>query len=175
VPSRATASSEREALRIKFRPKHLRLLFIGESPPASGRFFYQKNSGLYRAMRGAFHIAAPPIDDRNFLETFQASGCYLIDLCPEPVDRLAATSRRTLCRNNESALSRMIVALQPSIVATLLRSIETNVSRAISNSRWRGPCLHLPYPGRWHHHRAVFVETLVPAIRDLIREKRGAV
>jgi len=73
---------ERETLRESFRPKRIRILFIGEAPPASGRFFYSANSGLYRAMRDAFRTVDPQIDDENFLSLFQALGCYLTDLSP---------------------------------------------------------------------------------------------
>jgi hypothetical protein len=50
----APAEVERERLRLRYRPVLIRLLFIGESPPASGRFFYRQDSGLYRAIRDAF-------------------------------------------------------------------------------------------------------------------------
>jgi hypothetical protein len=32
---------QREILRRSFRPARVRVLFVGESPPASGRFFSQ--------------------------------------------------------------------------------------------------------------------------------------
>jgi hypothetical protein len=83
---------EREALRESFRPKRIRLLFIGEAPPASGRFFYSCNSGLYRAMTEAFKTVNPRINDENFLRVFQASGCYMVDLCSKPIDQLAASA-----------------------------------------------------------------------------------
>ena len=41
------AALAREHLRRRYRPAHVDLLFIGEAPPASGRFFYQADSGLY--------------------------------------------------------------------------------------------------------------------------------
>jgi hypothetical protein len=50
---------EREALRESFRPKPIRILFVGEAPPASGRFFYSANSGLYRAMRDVLKHSIP--------------------------------------------------------------------------------------------------------------------
>ncbi len=78
------------------------MLFIGESPPASGRFFYHRDSGLYRATCDAFQIIDPAINDENFLAAFQAMGCYLIDLCPDPVDRLDPPSRRAACRAGEA-------------------------------------------------------------------------
>jgi hypothetical protein len=162
------AMRKRETLRRRFRPARLRLLFIGESPPASGRFFYRGDSGLYRAMRDAFRAIDASITDTNFLSIFQASGCYLIDLCPTPVDHLDAKSRRAACLASEALLSRTISRLQPTAIATVVRSIEDNVARAASRADWDGVFIHLPYPGRWSGHRAVFVDTLLPAIGPLL-------
>ncbi len=154
------------AARRKFRPAQVKMLFIGESPPASGRFFYRGDSGLYRAMREAFEAIDPSLTDATFLAAFQAAGCYLIDLCPRPVDHLDSKSRREACRASEEGLARTIVRLQPSAIATLLRSIEANVLRAASGAKWNGPFIHLPYPGRWVQHRKIFVDTLVSSIGD---------
>ncbi len=154
----------RETLRRMFRPACLRFLFIGESPPASGKFFYRADSGLYRAMRDAFRVVAPSINDENFLEAFQSSGCYLVDLCPEPVDRLNPKSRRDVCRASEGLLSQEIAQLQPQVIVSVLRSIEGNVIRAASRASWRGPFINLPYPGRWLRHREAFLHTLVPVL-----------
>lgn len=162
------ARRQRERLRQKFRPAAVRLLFIGESPPASGRFFYRRDSGLYRAMREAFQVIDPSITDSTFLTVFQESGFYLFDLCPEPVDHLSATERRDACRRAEGNLSRVIDRLQPAMIATLLRSIESNVLASIAAAHWRGSVLHLPYPGRWKHHREAFLRELVPTIRSLV-------
>jgi hypothetical protein len=46
------------------------MLFVGESPPASGRLFYHADSGLYRAIRQAFLSAFPDLKDADFLESF---------------------------------------------------------------------------------------------------------
>jgi hypothetical protein len=146
----------------------VRLLFIGESAPASGRFFYQGDSGLYRAMRDAFRVVDPAIDDENFFAVFQASGCYLVDLCRKPVDGLDTIRRRAACRAGEGSLSKMIIELQPAMIATLLRSIEGNVARSLLRTGWRGPIVHLPYPGRWARNKGVFVEVLAPVIAELI-------
>jgi hypothetical protein len=146
----------------------VRLLFIGESAPASGRFFYQADSGLYRAMRDAFHMADPAIDDENFFVVFQGLGCYLVDLCRRPVDGLDPKSRRAACRAGERSLSNMIIELQPAMIATLLRSIEENVARSLVPTGWRGPIVHLPYPGRWARNKKVFMNALGPIIGELI-------
>lgn len=158
---------DRERLRESFRPAHIQLLFIGESPPASGRFFYSANSGLYRAMRMAFQIADATIDDENFLALFQKRGCYLTDLCDEPIDQLGPHERRARRRNGERDLARQLRRLRPMMIAPVLRSIVKNVENATSLARWHGRILQLPYPGRWLRNREAFLETLVPVIRGL--------
>ena len=156
-----------EVLRRRFLPSPLQLLFIGESPPASGRFFYRADSGLYRAMRDAFQAADPSITDDAFLATFQASGCHLIDLCPEPVDHLDLKSRRAACHAGEPSLTRAIARLRPPMIVTVVRSIEDNVLRAAHRAGWHPPFLHLSYPGRWSRYRNEFVESLQGVIRAL--------
>jgi hypothetical protein len=158
---------ERERLRRSFLPLRVQLLFIGESPPASGRFFYSADSGLYRAMRAAFRIADVKIDDENFLATFRARGCYLTDLSHEPVDHLDPPLRRAMRSNGEKFLAREITRLQPGIIAPVLRSIAGNVENAVARANWQGPILQFPYPGRWSRHREAFIEDLVPVIRRL--------
>jgi len=162
---------ERERLRLSYRPEAVRLLFIGESPPASGRFFYRGDSGLYRAMREAFQIADQSIGDETFFTAFQAAGCYLIDLCLEPVDDLDSKSRRTAHMAGEPSLSGAIAQLRPPVIATLLRSIEGNVTSAVSRAKWSGRVIHLPYPGRWSRHKEAFVRAIVPTICDLLHER----
>ena len=160
----------RESLRRAFRPAQIQLLFAGEAPPVSGRFFYRGDSGLYRAMRDAFAAIDPSIAGTDFLSRFREAGCYLVDLCPEPVDRLAPASRRAVCRASEASFARTITQLQPKMIATLVRSIEGNVIEAASRAGWRGPFVHLPYPGRWDRHRKVFVELLQPALLATLKE-----
>jgi len=163
----APMQAERERLRRRYCPERIRMLFIGESPPASGRFFYRQDSGLYRAIRDAFRMVDPSITDDTFLEIFQNSGCYLIDACTDPVDQLDARSRRTACLAGELALTRNIRQLEPAAIVTLLNSIRDNVRRAAAQALWRGPILEVPYPGRWASHRKTFLERLVPQLKQL--------
>ena len=165
---------ERESLRETFRPKQIRLLFVGEAPPASGRFFYSQNSGLYRAMREAFKKVDPRIDDENFLSIFQASGCYLTDLCEEPVDQLKTEPRRRARIAGETLLAKKLIELRPKKVAPLLRAIASHVSRAAVLANWHGEMIPLPYPGRWSRHREEFVKVLRPVLRQLLASSRDA-
>jgi hypothetical protein len=158
---------ERERVRESFRPRRIRILFIGEAPPASGRFFYSANSGLYRAMRDAFTAVNPRIDDKNFLRLFQASGCYLTDLYPKPVDHLDANSRHRARIAGEGILSEKLIRLRPEKIAPVLRAITNHVKNAALQANWRGEIIELPYPGRWHRHRVQFLEALEPILQGL--------
>jgi len=159
------AALARERLRRRYRPAHVDLLFIGEAPPASGRFFYQADSGLYRAMRGAFFAALPELRDADFLESFRTLDCYLVDLCGKPVDRLDPPERKQARTEGEVPLSRMVRRLQPGTVITVVRAIAPNVIRAQQLSNWTGVHLVLPYPGRWKQHRGAFEELLIPVLK----------
>lgn len=162
------SSNARERLRKCYCPDRVQILFVGESPPASGRFFYQADSGLYRAVRDTFLTAFPRLQKTEFLDSFRSLGCYLVDLCGEPVDKMTPGVRRRTCRACESRLSRTIRALRPKIIVTIVRSISANVRRAQQQARWSGLHLELPYPGRWHRHRMQFRRRLVPLLRRTV-------
>jgi len=44
----------RSSLRESFRPTDVKILFIGESPPAGGTFFFAADSNLFRYTNAAF-------------------------------------------------------------------------------------------------------------------------
>jgi len=161
----------RERLRARYRPDRVRLLFVGEAPPASGRFFYQADSGLYRAMRDAFTGVFPSVGESDFLESFRELGCYLVDLCDRPVDRLPRRQRIKACHEGEPRLARTLKRLQPDVVVALVRSTAPNVTRAQRRSGWSGRYVKLPYPGRWHHHRVAFIRGITPVLRRMLSPK----
>lgn len=162
-----TRALSREPLRRRYRPVRVRILFVGEAPPASGRFFYQADSGLYRAVRGTFIRALPALERRDFLKSFRSLGCYLVDLCGKPVDRLVPKDRRNACIDGEARLSAMIRRLRPMAVVTLVRSIAPNVRRALRRAKWEGRYIEVPYPGRWLRHRIEFEKQIVGFLQTL--------
>ena len=56
---------------------------------------------------------------------------------------------------------------EPAVVITVAKSIAYNVERAEKFANWSGVRVTLPYPGRWHRHRAVFLKGLTPVLRNL--------
>jgi hypothetical protein len=165
-------ATPREKLRRRYLPLRVRVLFVGESPPSSGRFFYNEDSGLYRAVRDTLLRAIPSLRDVDFLPAFHDLGCYLVDLCGEPVDHLKRKQRTYACQEGEAHLQRTIQRLKPEIIVTVVRSIAPNVRRVLESADWKGQHLELPYPGRWRHHRIVFEKELIPVLRTLIRKPR---
>ena len=158
----------KERLRRSYRPGRVRLLFVGEAPPASGRFFYQADSGLYRAVRHTFVEALPRLLDADFLTSFRDLGCYLVDLCGRPVDQLDRKERRQVCIEGEARLGRLVRQLQPESMITIVRSIAANVIRVQEHAGWTGKHLVLPYPGRWQRHRDAFAAEFVPFLRKTL-------
>jgi len=155
---------KRETLRRRYKPDKVTILFIGEAPPRSGRFFYQGDSGLYRAVRDTFVAAFPTLTEDKFLESFYASGCYLVDLCGQPVDHRPPKVRAAICLGCEGRLEQAVRCTRPKIVVTLVRSIRASVERALAKARWSGIRLEPPYPGRWKHHRVEFQRQLAPLL-----------
>lgn len=162
----------RERLRRHYRPSPVRILFVGEAPPASGRFFYQADSGLYRAMRDTFVTAFPFLSESEFLNSFRSLGCYLVDLCGQPVDQMPRDARQCACRSGEIRLAGMIRRLKPKIIIAIVKSIGVNVRRARDRAGWSGPYLELPYPGRWHRQRIEFERRLVPLLLERLARPR---
>lgn len=72
--------SATQQTRQDYLPDVVRVLFIGESPPAGGTFFYYANSNLYRATYEGLAAGELGAADGNFRRCFQHAGCYLEDL-----------------------------------------------------------------------------------------------
>jgi hypothetical protein len=160
MENKKLSAQGRERLKRRYRPASVRVLFVGEAPPASGRFFYQADSGLYRALRDTFANVFPGVGERDFLESFQSLGCYLVDLCGRPVDHLPLNQRLKASSDSEVRLAGVLKRFRPEIVITVVRSISANVRRSEQRANWSGIHIELPYPGRWHHHRAAFLKEL---------------
>jgi hypothetical protein len=77
-----------ERLRRSFRPKQITTLFVGESPPHGGTFFYKRDSLLYHRMKESFG------ETSNFLPAFQAKGFILDDLVLYPINQIQNKNER---------------------------------------------------------------------------------
>ena len=158
-------TQHRERLRQRYRPSRVRVLFVGEAPPASGRFFYKANSGLYCAIRDVFVKVFPAIEQEEFLASFCRLECYLVDLCGTPVDRLSIRQRKIARARAEVRFRQILKDTSPMILVTVVKAISNNIQRARELANWKGPCFELPYPGRWKRHRVQFERDLAAILR----------
>jgi hypothetical protein len=140
-----------EAIRLRYKPYNVRLLLIGESPPASGKFFYLK-SGMTTFTARAFEEAhgIEFKDQAAFLDYFRACGCYLYDLSHLPVDQLPRKEREEQLQKNVKALAQRIREAKPSVVAVVLKRIEGYVREALAGSGRNPRLFVLPFPGMGH-------------------------
>src|SRR5947207_15177296 len=134
-----------EVTRLRFRPEQITTLFVGESAPASGDFFYYGTSAMTHYMREAIESALGKTDD--FLETFKGYGWYLDDLSLIPVDKLPKPERLRTCVAAQASLTERIAAYQPQVIVTLLLSVKEIVEAAAVAAGSSAVRYAVPFPG----------------------------
>ena len=134
-----------EKLRKSFGPGLITTLFVGESAPDSGRFFYNSDSSLFYAMKRAFG------NRETFLEDFKKKGFYLDDLVRTPINKL---ERRERSRRREEAvpeLAKRLVEYKPKAVVVVMRAILPMVRQAMrmAGISYEPFCVPHPAFGNW--------------------------
>ncbi|HWA94624.1 MAG TPA: hypothetical protein VG844_08470 [Terracidiphilus sp.] len=134
-----------EELRICFRPDRITTLFVGESAPQSGRFFYSSNSSLFHAMKRAFG------EGTIFLEDFKRKGFYLDDLVLVPVNKLERSERTRLRWTSVAGLTERLVEYKPRAVVVVMKAIMPMVREAMRNAGLMREPFCIPHPafGNW--------------------------
>jgi len=141
-----------EAIRARYRPKRIVTLFVGESAPASGAFFYYGNTALAREMARAT-TAAGLIGAGDFLDQFKAYGWYLDDLVLTPINQLERAARKKQCRDAQKSLADRIAEYQPRAIVSLLLSIKDIVEDAAIAAGSDAPRYAVPFPGNGQQTR----------------------
>jgi hypothetical protein len=82
-------------LRRPYVPERISLVIIAESPPASGRYFYNPagatSEPLFTALMKQLRFS--PVSKEEGLRKFQRRGWVLVDATYEPVNQLTGSSR----------------------------------------------------------------------------------
>jgi putative transcriptional regulator len=139
------SASDTKKLRARYRPAKIKVLFVGEAPPAGGTFFYAGNSQMYRHLRETLQSRLG--DPHDFLQAFKDRGYFLDDLVLEPFDQIPAKKRAPILRQNVPLLAQRMTRYQPEIVVTLLKRIGPYVEDAISQARADVKHYCVPFPG----------------------------
>ena len=144
----ASATVDTQTLRSRYRPRHVRVLLVGESPPVGGTFFYAANSNLYRYTRQAFVCAFErewPTDE-SFLDFLRKFGFFLEDLCLEPINGMTKSDRRSARAEGEQSLTDRLVSMQPHYVAVTPKAIANHVTRSLASAGIDVQPALLPFP-----------------------------
>lgn len=155
----------REATRHDYMPEELRVLFVGESPPTGGTFFYDANSILFTATREAFMKAMPSLSrEPDFLRAFQRMGCYLEDLSLDPIDKLPDKEKRRARTEAVAGLTRRLKGMTPTDVVLVVKGIRPNAEKALAKADITDVPVHaLPFPGQWW--RADYIAELTTLVK----------
>jgi hypothetical protein len=162
-----------ERLRRRYRPDDIVVLFVAESAPAGGSFFYQADSNLFFATREACELAFGSVPQgRDFLRWFQARGFWLYDLAKRPVNRQRGRPRKLAVSAGVAELADLIAEAEPDFVVAVKTSIESDVRQAADRAGLRGNrILVLPFP--LYQWRDVYVRELARFFGHEDRERKA--
>jgi len=150
-----------EELRRSFQPHRITTLFVGESPPRSGKFFYQRNTGLYRTMQLVFNW------EGDFLTEFKAKGFYFDDLSLVPVNGMKSKERRRQLEASVPSLATRLEEYKPASVVTVGRSVDSLIRKAVEVASLDIPIHSTTYPGRFQSLRDRFQQEMAEIIPQL--------
>lgn len=155
--------SSNEELRSRYKPNEISILFVGESEPAKGDFFYCSTGPFYTNIRNAVwpHIKRSDV----FLTDFKFAGMFLDDLVLEPIDNLSRAQRKSKAENSVQALSDRIKLAAPKMIFSLMLGVAPYVEKAAEASNLNIPVHHLPFPGNGHQNK--FKQTLQGILTDI--------
>jgi hypothetical protein len=141
-----TIVAEIKTVRARYWPRDISTLFIGESAPSSGDFFYYGGNQLWREMKRAVEAAFRPGDD--FLERFKAYGWYLDDLVLRPINDLPRVDRKKACLEAQDSLVSRIKEYRPRAIVCLLLGIKPFVKAAAKAAGCNAPFYAVAFPVR---------------------------
>jgi hypothetical protein len=140
--------NETETIRTSFRPQCITTLFVGESAPHGGKFFYRGNSQAFRYMKEAL------CGKGDFLAWFKAQGYFLDDLILRPANKKTKKERRRLRWKNVPSLAERLSVYRPAAVIALMIGIEPMVRAAIAEAGMSDiPFSATPFPGNGQQGR----------------------
>lgn len=162
---------ETEKKRLEYKPDEIKVLFIGESPPSGGKFFFLNESDLYKNTRDCFlKVFNGQFEECDFLRYFKSLGCYLDDLCFEPVDNLPSEIRKNICANSVDDLAIRIRQYKPLVIIVVIKRIEKEVNKAIEKSGVNLKPKFLPFP-RYAWQQEKYKNELEEILFNLIKER----
>lgn len=161
-------------LRSKHEPEHPRLIFVAESPPASGKYFYDPTGILSESLFAAMMqlvLSSRPQSVVNGLDAFRASGYVLVDATYQPVNKdLTDNQRRDVILRDYPLLKEDLLSLTPdqdiplilikkNVCLILEPMLARDAFRVLNDGRI------IPFPSHWH--REAFQTKMEPLLQSI--------
>jgi hypothetical protein len=146
-------SANYKRMRNDYVPENLRTVFVLESPPKSGEYFYNSNGRvteqLFSAMMRVLRLSVS--SKAAGLRAFQRRGFIVVDASYEPVNGLPDKAREKKILESFPSLVSDLISLDPAksvplvvVKANICRLLKPRLSRegfTIANSE------DIPFPG----------------------------
>jgi hypothetical protein len=122
-------------LRRVYEPENIRLVIVAESPPASGKYFYDATGSTNEPLFAAImlQLGRSPISKEVGLRELQERGWVLVDATYQPVDKLtkeASHDRDAIIASDYPLLLDDLASLMPNRSIPLVL-IKANVCRIL--------------------------------------------
>ncbi len=121
-------------LRNKYLPKCLKFVFILESPPASGKYFYDDQGSISEPLFSAMMklLNFKPRNKRDGLDYFANTGHFLVDATYESVNKFSDTDRdKKILENYENLIADLENLSNPTQIEFIL--VKANVCRLLES------------------------------------------
>lgn len=147
-------------LRNKYRPKNLKIVFVVESPPASGQYFYDEDGSVSEPLFFAMMklLKFNPQNKRDGLCYFAESGHFLVDATYEPVNKFTGKIRENkILKNFENLVADLKKLGDPKKINIIL--IKANICHLLeprllsSGFNVQNNGMVIPFPTHGHQNR----------------------
>jgi hypothetical protein len=159
-------------LRNQFTPPSPKLIFVAESPPASGKYFYAPDGGtnepLFAAMMKCVLKIKPEAKEPG-LEAFKQNGFLLVDSTYEPINKgLSEIQRDGKILEGYDSLVKDLISID-STKKTPLILIKANICKLLEPKllddgfHVKNNGVTIPFPVVW------YLNTFCKLIQELIK------
>ena len=164
-------------LRRAYTPERLKLAIVAESPPASGKYFYDDKAKVSEPLFAALMQHVGFVDDRpvtkvDGLRRFQQKGWLLVDATYEPVNELPDRQKADVIKRDYASLRHDLDGLGgPDLIlikANICRLLEPLLVRDGFNVLNRGRVVYFPSNGRQPDFHRQFGDIMRHAPRNVV-------
>jgi hypothetical protein len=159
--------------RRRFEPEHVKLVIVAESPPVSGKYFYNPDGAISEPLFAALmkQLGVSPTRKDDGLREFQRQGWVLVDATYEPVNVGEKNRNAVIVRDYpllRDDLSEMLPDRSPPVVllkANVCRLLEHMLRGDGFNVLNKGRVVYFPSTGRQPDFHRQFTEILRDACK----------